>query len=110
MMGRGYFINCDLLLSLWFFHLFYLAEQAFFMRVGIDTGLSSDLWTSTGATSTVAHQQFGALIVLAIYSLWLARGEFKDPSNRIYLIMFLSLSIILSVFFRLVGIPFFLGY
>ncbi len=105
MMGFAYFINLDLLLSLWFFYLFYLIEQTIFIRIGIEGG-SSDLWASTGATAILSHQQFGALLVFAVYTLWLARKEFLSLSNRIYSRLLILNGFIILIFFRLTGLPF----
>lgn len=107
MMGFAYFIPCEILLSLWFFYLLFSFELFFINRLGLDitsgTVGTLELWISYGCPS-IAHQLFGSLIVFSIYSLWMARREFIDKSNRNLLKALILISLILIWFLRFTGL------
>ena len=74
--GLAYLIHMDVAFGLWFFFAAYTIERWVFTRMGYTLG-TSDIWTSGGAPTAIAHQQAGAMLVLAISLVWMARGHLK---------------------------------
>lgn len=74
--GLAYFMPLNVSFSIWFFFLVDVVQKWVFSRVGLQIG-AGDIWTSGGAPTTIAHQQAGALAVLAIFVLWTAKGHLK---------------------------------
>ncbi len=74
--GLAFFMSTDVLLSVWLFAFLYILETGFFNRIGFDIGPT--LPFSDPAHQAVAFQSFGALIVLALTSLWIARKHLKE--------------------------------
>lgn len=74
--GLAFFMSTDVLLSVWLFAFIYIIETGFLNRIGFDIG--PVLPFSDPAHQAVAFQAFGALLVLAISSLWIARGHLKQ--------------------------------
>jgi len=74
--GLAFFMSTDVLLSVWLFAFLYILETGFFNRIGFDIGPT--LPFSDPAHQAVAFQSFGALIILALTSLWIARKHLKE--------------------------------
>jgi len=74
--GLAFFMSTDVLLSVWLFAFLYILETGFFNRIGFDIGPT--LPFSDPAHQAVAFQSFGALIILALSSLWIARRYLKE--------------------------------
>lgn len=73
--GLAYFMATDVLLSVWLFAFLFSIETGFLNRIGFSIG--PVLPFSDPAPQVVAFQSFGALIVLGISSLFLARDHLK---------------------------------
>lgn len=71
--GFAYFVNLDVLASVWFFHLFASVETGIMNRFGFSTG-TPDIYCS--ASHAVGWQGFGALAMLVLMGLWVARRHF----------------------------------
>jgi len=76
MVGFSYLINLDVAFSLWFFNLFLKIQKG----VQNITGLVSTEPLGGFGTypANFAHQAIGALIVLVLFGLWIARGHLRD--------------------------------
>ena len=74
--GLAYFMPLNVSFSIWFFFLVDVVQSLVFNRIGIQIG-AGDIWNSGGASPIVAHQQAGAMAVLALFVLWAARGHLR---------------------------------
>jgi len=70
LIGFAYFVNLDVLASVWVFHVIATVETGIMNRVGFSSG-TPDLYCS--ASHAVGWQGFGALTMLVLSSLWMAR-------------------------------------
>ena len=73
--GFSYLLSLDIAFSLWFFHLLGVVQSGLLNMVGFTIGPADPF----GARSaTVAHQSMGAMVVLVVFGLWMARGHLRD--------------------------------
>ena len=81
MVGFSFLINLDIAFSLWFFNLVAAALHAGMGAVGIASDQNLGIY---GAASKpiLAHQGQGALLVLVLFGLWLARGHLRDVLRK----------------------------
>jgi hypothetical protein len=70
LLGISYFVHTDVLLSIWVFNLWNLAEIALFNRLGFTIG-SSEIYSVS--PSSLAWQGFGAFSALVAGGIWVAR-------------------------------------
>lgn len=75
-LGLAYLMPLNVSFSIWFFFLLYTLEKVVFARIGLQIG-GSDIWTSAGATTPIAHQQAGGLLILSLFVLWTARSHLR---------------------------------
>ena len=82
--GFTYFINLDVAFSLWVFHLLARLQSGLFNLVGYQVPGISETFTgaSLGTSPAVSHQAMGAMLVLAIFSLWTARHHLRDVFRK----------------------------
>ena len=76
-LGLAYLMSLNVAFSIWFFFLLAMAERLVFARLGLQIAGTGDIWTSGGAPPSIAHQGAGALVMLAVYALWAARGHLR---------------------------------
>jgi len=69
-LGFLYFANLDLLLSLWVFYLLGWIEAGFSQTTGFAVGAAG---MKVGGWDLVRVHSFGALVLLAVWSVWVAR-------------------------------------
>ncbi len=74
--GLAYLIHRDVAFSVWFFFAVQVIERWILTRIGYTLG-TSDIWTSGSLPPSIAHQEAGAMLVLAISLVWMARGHLK---------------------------------
>lgn len=83
LVGITYFVNVDVIFSVWFFNLFNLAEIALFNRTGYTIGTSE---TYSVNPSALAWQGFGAFVAIVLGGVWVARehlrGVFRTALGR----------------------------
>jgi hypothetical protein len=72
--GFGYFARLDVLFSVWFFVFLTAFEVFVFNKLGYTPGAADRQWQS----DALAWQSGGALIFLALWSLWMARRHLQD--------------------------------
>jgi len=115
--GLTYFISQDLAFSIWFFYLLLTLEQGIFNLTGIS--LYQPVPFSEGR-DVVTFQCAGAFISYALVSLWISRGWLKEVINkakvkergeeifsyRASLLNILVCWILLSLFFTITGLSF----
>ncbi len=68
--GLGYLLSTEVLLSLWFFHLFFKVQAIVFGVLGIPMGAAG---ASYGGTKWSATEEAGGTLGLAGWFLWIAR-------------------------------------
>ncbi len=73
-----YFCNLDILLSFWFFGLLSIFKIGILNRLGITVGVAGQ---PAKAPAILGYESHGALIALAIWSIWIARGHLKHVWN-----------------------------
>jgi len=72
--GFGYFARLDVLFSVWFFVFLSGFEVFVFNKLGYTPGAADRQWQS----QALGWQSGGALIFLALWSLWMARSHLRD--------------------------------
>ena len=70
LLGISYFVNTDVLLSVWVFNLLSAAEISLFNRLGFSIGAAE---TYSVSPSSLAWQGFGAFSALVFGGIWVAR-------------------------------------
>lgn len=75
-MGFAYFASLDILFSIWFFLVIFLAENGILNRLGY--GISSHVVNFAAETAVASWQGFGALTVLVLWGLYTARHHLRD--------------------------------
>lgn len=74
LLGISYFVNTDVLLSVWVFNLVNSAEISLFNRLGFTIGASEIYSVSP---PSLAWQGFGAFSALVFGGIWVARGHLR---------------------------------
>ncbi len=74
LVGITYFVNVDVIFSVWFFNLFNMAEVALFNRTGFTIGTSEVYSVSPAA---LGWQGFGAFIAIVLGGVWVAREHLR---------------------------------
>ena len=77
--GFAYFVNLDVLASVWFLHVFATVETGIMNRFGFSSG-SPDIYCS--ASHAVGWQGFGAMTFLVLGGLWMARRHLGRAARR----------------------------
>ena len=73
--GFFYFVNLDILASIWFFYLLARLQRATFNEFGILSTQRIDFYSED---PFIAHQGFGAMIAFVVIGLWVARRHLRD--------------------------------
>ena len=81
LVGITYFVNVDVIFSVWFFNLFNLAEIAVFNRTGFTIGTSE---TYSVNPSALAWQGFGAFAAIVLGGIWVAREHLRDVFRKAF--------------------------
>jgi hypothetical protein len=76
--GFGYFARLDVLFSVWVFILVTAFEVFTFNRVGYNLGASP----THNESEALGYQSLGALLFLAVWSLWMARRHLGDVWSK----------------------------
>jgi hypothetical protein len=79
LMAITYFVNVDVILSVWVFTLFNLAEVGLFNRTGFTIGASE---TYSINPSALAWQGFGAFAAIVLGGIWVAREHLRDVLRK----------------------------
>ncbi len=74
--GFAYFANTQVLFSIWFFFLLHVVEGGIFNRLGYQIESSTDSFSADPPTE--AYQCFGALAMMVVWRLWVARHHLRD--------------------------------
>lgn len=80
--GFSYLVNLDVSFSLWFFHLFGMMQKILFLKFGFTIG-SPDTYNEE-MPATLAHEGMGAIIVLVLFGIWVARKHIKDVITKAF--------------------------
>ena len=79
--GLGYLLNLNVLLSVWLFHILVYLEHGLLGFFGVVVNLPAQPHQQVSVL--MSHQQMGALIFLIISSLWMSRDFLKDQWRAI---------------------------
>ena len=79
LMAITYFVNVDVILSVWVFTLFNLVEVGLFNRIGFTIGASE---TYSINPSALAWQGFGAFAAIVLGGIWVAREHLRDVLRK----------------------------
>lgn len=79
LVGFAYFVNLDVLASVWFFHIFASVETGIMNRVGFSSG-TPDIYAS--ASHAVGWQGFGAMTFLVLGGAWMARRHLRRTAEH----------------------------
>jgi hypothetical protein len=74
--GLAYFMPLNVSFSIWFFFFVDVVQSLIYNIIGLQIG-TGDIWNSGGASPIIAHQQAGAMVVLALFVLWTARSHIR---------------------------------
>jgi hypothetical protein len=81
-LGFTYFINQDIAFSLWFFHLVSRIQTGTFNMMGFVLKGRNEVFT--GSSPSVSHQSMGAMSVLVLFGLWMARRHLKEVFRKAF--------------------------
>ena len=70
--GFGFFVKQEILFSIWFFHLLFIAQVVILRRMGLQLG-AKDVPGRNWGDPVVKWQSLGALFAFVIWGLWTAR-------------------------------------
>ena len=79
--GLGYLLNLNVLLSVWLFHILVYLEHGLLGFFGVAVNLPAQPHQQVSVL--MSHQQMGALIFLLVSSLWMSRDFLKDQWRTI---------------------------
>jgi hypothetical protein len=79
--GFAYLVNTEILLSVWVFYLLGWIQTGIFDRLGISIGSELDYHGSHGVIASWVG--FGAMLVLVIVGLWMARAHLSQVWQKI---------------------------
>ena len=83
LIGFAYLLNRDIALGFWLFFLLTLLERGTFRIIGFQS--TEDLSRFAELVGPyLAHQTMGAMIVLVLSGLWVARGHLKDVFRKAF--------------------------
>lgn len=118
--GLTYFCNLDILLSFWVLRLLAILKIGVMDRTGFAVGLTGQ---QAQAKEIIFLESHGAMVLLALWSIWIARGHLKKVwraalmgrrsqendgiiSYRIALLGFLASTIFIVGWMRAIGLSF----
>ncbi|NKB71713.1 MAG: hypothetical protein GKR89_31955 [Candidatus Latescibacteria bacterium] len=81
MLGFSYFVNLDIAFAIWFFNLLARGQEGAFNILGISS--TEKLYYAAGFP-VLAHQGMGAMMVLALFGLWTARGHIRQVLSKAF--------------------------
>ena len=79
--GFAYLVNLNIAFSLWFFSVLGNVQTGIMRMVGWSIGPREPYCASS---PSVSYQAMGAMIVLVIYGLWIARGHLKEVFRKAF--------------------------
>lgn len=85
MIGLAYLINTNISFSLWVFFLLAKLQEALCSLLGIYSAEQLDEFSDTGPTTgMLSHQSMGAMIVLVLLGLWMARSHLGQVLRQVW--------------------------
>ena len=81
MLGFSYFINLDIALGIWLFNLLAQIQMGILSVIGYE---STEELTYSPVSPIIAHQMVGAMFVLVLFGLWMARGHLKEVCKKTF--------------------------
>jgi hypothetical protein len=81
MVGFSYFVELDIAFAIWFFNLVARVQEGAFGVLGVS---STEKLYYAGGFPIVAHQGMGAMLVLALFGLWVARAHLAQVCRKAF--------------------------
>ena len=83
MLGFAYFLKADVMLGLWVFYLLRVVEHGALSMLGLGSVERLAPFSGWGGVQTLlGHQMAGAMIVLVLFGLWIARGHLREVFRK----------------------------
>ena len=79
--GLSYFLSQNVAVSIWLFHI--LARLQMGVESMVGHSIPGEIEIFMEGTLTIAHQGMGAMVVLALYGLWVGRGHLKPAFRKV---------------------------
>jgi len=83
MIGFSYLINLDIAFSLWFFNLLALSQRGIMNMLGVASTEKIGIYGAAN-NPIQAHMGTGAMVVLVLFGLWMAKGHLKDVFRKAF--------------------------
>ncbi len=83
MLGFSYLINLDIAFSLWFFNTVAKLLRGAFNILGISSTEKLGIYGAAGEP-VLAHQGQGAMVMLVLFGLWIARGHLRQVFRKAF--------------------------
>ena len=81
LLGLAYHCPLNILFNFWFFYLLNILREGMMNRTGFSVGLEGQPATPKEILTLEAH---GALVVLVVWSVWVARGHLKETFQKAF--------------------------
>ena len=79
LLGLAYHCPLNILFNLWFFYVLNIVKEGIMNRTGFSVGLEGQPATPKEILTLEGH---GALVVLVVWSVWVARGHLKETFQK----------------------------
>ncbi len=80
--GLAYHCPLNILFNIWFFYLLSILKQGIMNRTGVSVGVEGQPADPRDILTLESH---GALVVLVLWSVWVARGHLKETFQKAFL-------------------------
>jgi len=81
--GLSYFVKLEILFSIWFFHLLFMAQIVLLRKTGFQLGGKDKPGTSWG-DPMIQWQCLGALVAFVLWGLWTARAHLRAVFRKAF--------------------------
>jgi hypothetical protein len=79
--GFMYFVDTNIVFSLWFFRILMMIQGAVYRRMGVEAATRNDLWTTSNALG--AWQTLGGLFIWLAFAAWMGRHHLRAVWERV---------------------------
>ncbi len=80
--GFAYFVDTNILFSLWFFRYLVMVQDAAYRRIGVVAATRNDPWTT--ANALIGWECFGGLVLWTLWGLWMGRRHLRAVWQRVW--------------------------
>ena len=79
--GFMYFVDTNIVFSLWFFRFLVMFQDAAYTRLGVVANARNDLWTT--ANTFTAWQSLGGMVIWILIAMWMGRHHLRAVWERV---------------------------